>query len=1012
MFFRIIPPILLLLLVFISDQPEYAERYIRSAVVSYDQPDRAMQQWLETTRHPEIGRPTPEKLLKIEAELSRGKWRDKSVQTQWVERGPSDVGGRTRAIMVDRRDPSGNTVWAGGVSGGLWKCTNFLEEDAYWQLVGDGFKSIAISSIVQHPDRPEEMYFSTGEGWFNFDAARGLGIWKSTDGGNSWFQLPSTNNGSFSYIQKLIFDEAGRLLAGTIHSGLLRSADGGNTWQKLLGSNFNGGYSERVADIEIASDGTLYVSFGIYSSDGIYQSKDGGETWVDLIEEGEGLPQENFSRIEMATAPSNSQVAYAVFTDIETNESLGIYKTIDGGLNWDSIPEPQAIGMDDFTRDQAWYDLILLVNPEDENDVMVGGIDLHRTTDGGATWSQISQWYGAEHPYVHADQHQLVSLFGDFSHIIAGNDGGVFLLEEEVGGGFTPTAKNQNYNVTQFYHADLHPEANSPVVIAGAQDNGTQYFYADGFGPTVEVTGGDGGFCHIDQNEPNIQISAYVYNEYFITNDGWNSYDRVSIGEEAGRFINPTDYDSENNVLFGAYKEGYISVIRGVSDYNRVDTVSLGNIKDQMINVVKVEDNRPNYFYVGTNKTLVQYHIDYENTNIEALKAINFESISGDHYRLTAIEVHPADTNQLLMTFGNYGVRNIWYSKDGGFDWDNIEGNLPDMPVYDILFNPSNPAEVFLATEMGVWHTNQLDGNRTQWTVYGVGLGTVRATKLRFRANDQTLLVSTHGRGVFTTTIGEAEEVLPTCEDGIQNRDEIGVDCGGTFCPNCPAVPCSTFSDIYQLEGPEDCASGASFTTGFEVTGNQSFLLYGINKGATYQFSFCEEYGQWPASVTLWSIDMDEDSSLYFGEILDFVEDCALEWEASYSGIYFIIINNTNGACGEDMPAVSNGELSIECVGGQTTATATPEWNDQVKVYPNPFRESVTIALPNEVISQYGEFTYQLFNISGMVVQEGIWQQQMGALSFSPALPGGMYVLTMRNRKGELLLSKSLVKQD
>lgn len=1008
-FHRIIPPILLLLLVFIPDQPEYAERFVGSGSESYDQPDRAMKQWFETTLDPEIGRPTPEKLLKIEAELMRGQWRDKSVQPRWIERGPSDVGGRTRAILVDRRDPSGNTIWAGGVSGGLWKCTNFLSKDAYWQLVGDGFKSIAISSIVQHPNRPEEMYFSTGEGWFNLDVARGLGIWKSTDGGNSWSQLPSTNNSSFSYIQKLLFDDTGRLLAGTLDSGLLRSSDGGSTWQKLLGSNFNGGYSNRVADIEMASDGTLYVSFGIYSSDGIYQSTDGGETWVDLIEESEGLPQENFSRIEMATAPSNPLVAYAVFTDIETNESMGIYKTTDQGMTWDSIAEPQAIGMGDFTRDQAWYNLILLVNPEDENDVLVGGIDLHISINGGTSWRQISRWNG--YPYVHADQHQLISLFGDFSHIISGSDGGVFLLKKEELG-FTPTAKNQNYNVTQFYHADLHPEAESPVVIAGSQDNGTQYFYADGFGPTVEVTPGDGGFCHIDQNEPNIQISSYVYNEYYVTNDEWNSYDQVSIGEEAGHFINPTDYDSENNVLFGVYNPGYISVIQGVSDYNRVDTVFLENFKDQMITVIKVEDNRPNYFYVGTHKTLVQYHINYENTNIEALKAINFESISGDNYWLTAIDVHPADTNKLLMTFGNYGVRNIWYSTDGGFDWDNVEGNLPDMPVYDILFNPSNPEEIFLATEMGVWHTNQLDGNRTQWTVYGVGLGTVRTTKLRIRENDATLLVSTYGRGIFTTTIGSVDEVMPTCQDGIQNRDEVGVDCGGTFCPNCPAAPCNTFSDIYQIDGPVDCGENIRIETGFEVTGNQSFLLYNLKEGSNYQFEFCENFGQWPASLTLWSIDMDEDSSLIFGEILDFVEDCAMEWEAPYSGVYFMIINNTNGGCGEEREDGPNGVLTLACIGGATTSREEPVWNTTARVYPNPFQESVYIELPDKAHAQDSDFAYQLFHITGAMVQEGIWRPQMGALSFSSALPGGTYLLNLRNQKGELLLSKSLVKQE
>ena len=192
----------------------------------------------------------------------------------WENRGPSNVGGRTRAIMFDLSDASNNTVFAGGVGGGLWKTTNFQSSGASWSPIGDFFENIAITSIIQDAANHAIMYFGTGEGWFNSDAIRGLGIWKSIDGGDTWNQLSATNNSNFYYIQDLLIDQNGYLYAATKDAGVQRSITGGTSFTQVLGSSVGAGATNRAADLEVGPDGDIYASLGIFSTGSVYHSAD------------------------------------------------------------------------------------------------------------------------------------------------------------------------------------------------------------------------------------------------------------------------------------------------------------------------------------------------------------------------------------------------------------------------------------------------------------------------------------------------------------------------------------------------------------------------------------------------------------------------------------------------------------------------------------------------------------------------------------------------------------------
>jgi len=198
----------------------------------------------------------------------------------WIERGPNSdsvgasngntranngiTAGRIRAVLVDANDPSGNTVFVGGVDGGLWKTTDITAAAPVWTPINDFLSSLAISDIVQDP-RPgfrNIMYFGTGEGFRNADAVRGIGIFKSIDGGATWSYLPSTS--SFLYTTRLVVDPAGNLYAGTrISGGLQRSTDGGATWTNITPSGLP---SSDVCDLELSSTGRLHAVFGIIAT--------------------------------------------------------------------------------------------------------------------------------------------------------------------------------------------------------------------------------------------------------------------------------------------------------------------------------------------------------------------------------------------------------------------------------------------------------------------------------------------------------------------------------------------------------------------------------------------------------------------------------------------------------------------------------------------------------------------------------------------------------------------------
>lgn len=764
---------------FLKQHTLYQTRYDMSPNRYGKTPDKAWEQDFLRTLDPATGKPEPERLVAIHKMVNQKMAKPSGVpgsgaNTQWVERGPNNVAGRTRALMYDPNAVSGNKVWAGGVTGGLWYNNDITSASTSWIKVNDFWDNIAVTCIAYDPTNTQIMYVGTGEGW-GTGSSRGGGIWKTTDGGATWNKLGSTNG--FFYVNDIVVRNEnnngvvyaavdGRFYNGIFHgsanSGLQRSTNGGTSWSQVLPNVPSESINFVPADIEIAADNRIWI--GTKAS--IFSANDRGGGRVLYSDNGTSFTTSRVSnvtngdgRVEVACAPSNANYVYAMVED--QSQVFEILKSTNKGSSWTNLPEPNdddnGIPANDFSRGQAWYDLILGVDPNNPDRLIAGAINLHMSTNGGSSWSQISKWSNnpnmgvKNYSYVHADQHAITFKPGQSNEVIFGTDGGVFYTNNltSAANANVISARNKDYNITQFYACAMHPSAGVNYFLTGSQDNGSHAFSSPGMNSTVEVNGGDGAFCFIDQVNPNYQITSYIYNTYDLSTNGGSSFNNNIVNDQnTGTFINTAAYDSKLGILFSAKNNSEIWRFSGIKGSINQSTIAVAGMQT-MASALKVSPYPTNSttLFIGTEDGSV-----FRLTNANNSPTIT--NITGGNFpngSVSCIELGASD-NEIIVIFSNYGVQSVWYSSNGGSTWQSKEGNLPDMPVRWALINPLNADEVILATEVGVWGTDDFTSPSPTWSSSNSGLANVRVDMLQTRGSDNEVIAATHGRGLFSSS--------------------------------------------------------------------------------------------------------------------------------------------------------------------------------------------------------------------------------------------------------------------
>ena len=431
---------------------------------------------------------------------------------------------------------------------GFYSNTNFLktEETTGWQQINDFFPSLAVTRITYDPTNTQIFYFCTGEGWYNADAVKGAGVFKSTDGGATWAQLAATANETFDYCQDIVVHPVtGDVYVATRIGGLQRSTDGGATWEKVLGFSV-GSAKNSICDIELTADGGVFAAIGIFDTDGIYFSPSGDAGT--FVKQTTGLPSNGYFRIEMATAPSDANVAYSIFCNSSDYKVEGVYKTTDKGTTWSEINLPE--NNNEFAARQAWYDLSLAVDPNNANVIAMGGLHLWRSRDGGESWERMTTG-GLDSVlirFMHVDQHEIT--FRNSDEVYFGNDGGIYKTIDFTAEQPFIYDKNFGYNVTQFYSVAIHPEAGNLQLMGGTQDNGTPYTYDAGTAKFRMISGGDGAFTAYNHERPDIFYTASQLKRLFrFDNGGFELPDTITnpnLTDNNTLFINPFDVDASD----------------------------------------------------------------------------------------------------------------------------------------------------------------------------------------------------------------------------------------------------------------------------------------------------------------------------------------------------------------------------------------------------------------------------------------------------------------------------------
>jgi PA domain/Secretion system C-terminal sorting domain len=585
-------------------------------------------------------------------------------------------------------------------------------------------------------------------------------------------------------------------LGGTSY-GLYKSTNGGANWNELSLPLTAEGNKHCPNDIEIASDNKIWLSTtqSTINNDGggiIFSSTDG------ILFEQKHVVL-NGGRTQIAVSATNPDKIY-VLSELSAVPPVGFTTTTDGFATTSSKALPvdidsTSIPANDFTRGQAFYDLMLEVSPTNDQKVFIGGIDIFDSLNGGDTWDQKSLWTGSSLQDVHADQHAAAFAPGAPNKMVFGNDGGVYFSNDS---GTTITSINNGFNVTQFYSVGVAPTTVSigsgagDNFVAGAQDNGSQMFLnaTPGLNTADEVQGGDGAYSMFDQDGVDkYRVTNYVYNNRIQLYNYTNSSTRTINTETTnnGSFIAPMELDSKKDILYSDYT---LAAANRVRRYKNIKTglVQKALLTNGLLNsratALKISPfvsaTSTSTLLIGTRGgRLLKLENADNGTTVLGTAAI-WTNLTGSGFAGSVSDIeYGASENEIFVTFHNYNVVSVWYTADGGLTWQNKEGNFPDIPVKCILRNPLNFDEVIIGTELGVWRTETFNTASPIWIQSQNGMQNVKVTDMDLR-NDNVVYAATYGRGIFSGTFTanlaatnfiktDAVKVYPNPSNGIYN---------------------------------------------------------------------------------------------------------------------------------------------------------------------------------------------------------------------------------------------------
>ncbi len=669
--------------------------------------------------------------------------------TPWAEVGPTNIGGRATALACDPQDEK--RLWLGAAGGGVW----FTPDGGQtWKPQWHGEDVLNIGSLAIDPRKRGTLYCGTGEANLSVDSYPGVGLFRTDDGGDTWKRIAQARNGTVPpRIGTIAIDpsDSNHIMLGGVgyehtspapraQGGLYSSGDGGLTWRRDQ-AIFAGKYWCHSIVFNPKETGVVFAAITADSmASGLYRSDDGGTTWNQLAT---GLPPtDRFGRTALAVNPKHPKTLYAIAADYGSkhhDKVLGVFRSDDGGTTWRDVA-----GRFFLQEGQMSYNCTIAVHPHDPNVVVCGGLNLHRTINGGKDWAKITEAYvnRGTSRYAHADHHALLMPASSPGLIYDANDGG---LDVSFDTGANWENRSKGLATIMFYDFDV-AQSDVSVFGGGAQDNGaliTRSGSANQYVPLNII--GDGGWIVFDPKDANHLFAAFNQLSIFRLKDRGPPRD-VSPHcppkeKESVRMAYMTlDPKDATKVLAGSRR-----VWRTTNDGATWAPVS-PVFDDSPISAIEIAPSDSKMFFVGTHNGGV-----FRSTDAGATWSANIAGGILPGRAVTRIDAHPTEAQKLFVCVAGRGCPHVFYSRDAGASWQDVDqGRLPDVPHHAVLVRPDNPKEIYVANDAGVYVTTDLGAN---WRNISDNLPTSMYVDLVYRNFDRRLFAATYGRGAWARVL-------------------------------------------------------------------------------------------------------------------------------------------------------------------------------------------------------------------------------------------------------------------
>ncbi len=685
---------------------------------------------------------------------------------------PAKTSGRVVDVAIHPTNQSIRFVAV--ASGGVWKTTN---AGTTWTPVFDNEGSYSIGTVEIDMNNPNVVWVGTGENNSQRSVSKGDGLYKSTDGGNTWTNMglktsehigkiaihPTNSNIIYVASQGSVWKAGGE-------RGLYKTIDGGNTWKRVLHISEDTGISDvtvdpRNPDVLIASSYQRRRHFGILVAGGpeggAFKSSDGGANWQKLKG---GFPQGDLGRIGLARSPQKPDVLYALVAG--TEKTKGFYKSEDNGSSWKK--------MNDYMVIDAQYYMEIFPDPHQFDKLYIVEVFTKVSEDGGKTLKSIN------HRNIHVDNHEIEFDPNNPNYLLIAGDGGIYESWDQ-GDNWRFI---DNLPLTQFYRVGIDNDLPFYNVYGGTQDNSTFG------GPSRTINrsgiknsdwyitqGGDGFQSRIDPSNPNIVYSMSQYAG--IVRYDKMSGERVDIQPQPKAGVPPYKWNWDAPLIISAHDSNTIylaanklmkSTDQGSSwqeisgdltrqiDRNKMEVMGRVWSIDAIFKnvwtspygtIVSLTESpiKKGLLYVGTDDGLIQVSEDDGSTwrKVEGISGVPRLAYLSDLY------ASPHNENVVFAVFNNhkYGDYKPYFyrSNDKGKTWKSIASNLPnDEFGWTIVQDHISENLLFVGTEYGLYFS--VDGGR-QWIKFKAGLPTIAIRDLEIQSRENDLIAASFGRGFY-----------------------------------------------------------------------------------------------------------------------------------------------------------------------------------------------------------------------------------------------------------------------